>query len=123
MCRKCYNKHLRTQNPVKYSYQTLKDNSKRRNKEFNLTLEEFTEFCIKTDYLIGKGKRKESYSIDRRDNTKGYTLDNIRIMTLSENSRKSTKTLEVYYCEYERKLIATVRSNNIELGESDDCPF
>ena len=67
----------------------LKHNAKRRQKEFDLTYEQFIEFCIETDYLVGKGKTKHSYSIDRIDNSKGYTLSNIRILTLSANSQKS----------------------------------
>jgi hypothetical protein len=35
-----------------------------------------------------------SYSIDRVDNTRGYTMDNICIMSLKANKMKSNGTLE-----------------------------
>lgn len=124
LCARCYNRYQRKNNPILYAYQTLKDNSKRRGKDFLLTLEEFTQFCIKTDYIKGKGKKSESYSIDRIDNTKGYLVSNIRILTLSENSRKGTKVLEAYWDEYERRLVAKViEIKTQDGGSSEDCPF
>ena len=121
LCAKCYNRYQRKNNPIQYAYQTLKDNSKRRGKEFLLTLEEFTQFCIKTEYIKGKGKKSESYSIDRIDNTKGYIVSNIRILTLSENSRKGTKVLEAYWDEYERRLVAKVIEIKNQDSSSEDC--
>lgn len=110
-CYSCAKRRYAKKNPVKYAYQVLRNNAKRRNKVFTLTFDEFKEFCYKYDYLAGRGKKKESYSIDRIDNTKGYTRDNIQVLTLSENSRKATKTLNAYYCEYEGKVIASVNTH------------
>ena len=88
-----YNRRYRAKNPVKYAYDTLKHNAKRRGKYFDLSFEDFQKFCYEFDYIQGKGKTKKSYSIDRIDNDKGYTIDNIRILTLEENSRKHTEVL------------------------------
>ena len=77
-----------------YCYSTLKANAKRRGKEFTISFSEFKEFCYKTDYLRGKGKRQDSYSIDRIDNDRGYTLENIRVLSIAENSRKGAKVLQ-----------------------------
>lgn len=74
--------------PESYTYSLLKSNAKRRGKEFTLTLEEFKTFCQETGYLQGKGKKKKSMSIDRIDHTKGYSIDNIQILSLSENGIK-----------------------------------
>ena len=92
-CSSCKTRKWRESNPVRYCYQSLKDNSKRRGIEFSLTFEEFSEFCIETDYLIGKGKTKDSFSIDRRDPNEGYVRSNIRILTLGENASKRRKIL------------------------------
>jgi hypothetical protein len=94
ICSTCRSRKSRQKNPVKYCYNNLKHNAKRRGIEFALTLEEFIQFCHETNYLAGKGRTKASYSIDRIDNNKGYTLDNIRVITLSENSKKGNKKLE-----------------------------
>ncbi len=80
-------------NPVRYSWQSHKDNAKRRNIEFDLTFDQFKEFCEEVDLLTKKGKHKRSYTIDRIDNTKGYTIGNIQKLTRKENSSKGTKVL------------------------------
>ncbi len=82
---------------MKAAYYALRDNSKRRGKEFTLTLQEFEQFCYQTKYLAGRGRSVDSYSIDRIDNTKGYTAENIRVLTVSENSKKHTKLLVYDY--------------------------
>lgn len=74
--------------PDKYAYKNLKTNAKRRGKEFSLTFEEFIEFAIKHNYIAGKGITKTGLHIDRIDNRKGYTIDNIQVLTNSENIRK-----------------------------------
>lgn len=95
-------RRYRAKNPIRYAYHNLKSNSKRRGKEFDLTFEQFKEFCYKTNYIQGKGITKDSYSIDRKDNDKGYTIDNIRILTVSENSKKGNKQL-VFDWDYEER--------------------
>jgi len=66
----------------------LKSNAKRRGKFFDLTLEQFKTFCIDTGYMAGKGKKATSLSIDRIDVEKGYTIDNLQILTLTANTVK-----------------------------------
>lgn len=88
VCSKHHMQQVRKANPMKCCYTNLKANAKRRGHAFLLTYQEFEEFCIATDYIAGKGRTRESYSIDRIDPTKGYQLDNIQRMTVSENSKK-----------------------------------
>ncbi len=107
-CASCVKRKYAERHPVKYAYAVLKNNAKRRGVYFDLTLEQFSQFCVKYDYLSGRGKKSESLSIDRIDNTQGYTLSNIRVLTLSENSAKGTKTLNAYYDYVERKVVASV---------------
>lgn len=83
-------RYTKAMSPISYVYNSLKSNAKRRNKDFKLTLEEFTKFCEETNYMSKRGKTGKSASIDRIDNNKGYEVGNIRILTLSENSQKWT---------------------------------
>lgn len=76
-------------NPLTYTYNSLKCNARRRGKPFDLTFIQFSKFCIDSNYMKLKGKTKNQYSIDRIDPTKGYSIDNIQILTVSENSTKS----------------------------------
>lgn len=82
---------VRKNNPMRASYTALKNNAYRRGHSFSLTFAEFTQFCYETDYIAGKGRTKKSFSIDRIDPSKGYHIDNIQCMTVSENSRKSNR--------------------------------
>jgi hypothetical protein len=86
-CNTCQSKKYRAKYPLKYWYRIVKYNAKRRNKTFTLTIEEFETFCIKTGYDKNKGKTAFSLSIDRINPLLGYSMDNIRAITLSENSK------------------------------------
>lgn len=87
-CHRHHAQHQKETNPVGYFYSHLKQNAKRRGKEFKLTLEEFKQFCEETNYIELKGKTAKSASIDRIDPTKGYEIGNIQILSLSDNSKK-----------------------------------
>jgi len=88
ICTKCIKRKYRENNKMKASYQNLKDNSKRRGKDFSLTFEEFKAFCIKTEYITKKGKNKDGYTIDRKEQDKGYHSWNIQVLTNSNNVKK-----------------------------------
>lgn len=61
--------------------------------------EEFVEFGLKDSkfnslfkkYKRSKGKRAKSPSVDRIKSTRGYTLDNIQFLSLSDNVKKTKK--------------------------------
>lgn len=91
VCGMHHMRQVRAKNPVRASYTALKANALRRGHSFSLTIEEFTQFCYETNYIAGKGRTKQSFSIDRKDPTKGYHLYNIQVMTVSENSKKSNR--------------------------------
>jgi hypothetical protein len=88
ICTTCKTRKYRAKNPLKYWYDTLKSNARRRGKEFTLTLEQFQEFCIKTGYDESKGRTADSLSVDRVDDTQGYHYYNIQAITVSDNSKK-----------------------------------
>jgi hypothetical protein len=88
-CHKHRKRYQKENNTLTYVYGFLKNNAKRRGKSFELTKEEFKQFCEETGYLELRGKKAKSASIDRIDPRKGYSIDNIQILTLAENSSKS----------------------------------
>lgn len=93
ICCTCKSKRYKEKYVLNYIFQTLKDNAKRRGKDFTLTLDEFKEFCEKTGYDKKRGKTAWSLSIDRRDPCLGYSKDNIRAITLSDNSKLANGTI------------------------------
>jgi hypothetical protein len=71
-------------------------NAKRRRKPFDLTLEQFSNFCMKTGYGELKGKTATSLSVDRIRSWEGYTVNNIRAISLSDNTKlRNDPTYEV----------------------------
>lgn len=116
-CNTCNHKKWKTkndQNKMRYAYNNLKQNSKRRGKHFDLSFEQFQEFCYKTDYIRGVGKKSESYTIDRIDNNLGYTVDNIVCIPKGENSRKGTKTLHFDYQYPEHAFVSSYNPHKKE---------
>jgi hypothetical protein len=75
-------------NPLRYCYNNLRTNARRRGKPFELTFAEFSAFAVETDYINKRGTGSESFTIDRIDPTKGYTPDNIQVLTNAQNVRK-----------------------------------
>lgn len=73
---------------MKSAYQNLKHNAKRRGKVFEITFEDFEKFCIKTNYIAGKGVQKNSFHIDRKEETKGYEYSNLQVLTNTQNVKK-----------------------------------
>ena len=87
-CYSCLQRHYKEKHPLRYCYNTLRSNAKRRYKGFGITFAEFEQFCKDTGYIEGKGKTKTSLSIDRIYNFQGYDFTNMRVLTLSANSKK-----------------------------------
>jgi hypothetical protein len=90
-CSKHSKRYQKEKNEVSYVYNNAKSNAGRRKILFTLTLDEFKLFCKETNYLNLRGKKAGSASIDRVDPLKGYSYDNIQIMSLAENSAKMHK--------------------------------
>jgi hypothetical protein len=86
-CGKCRARQWRENHPLSYAFAKLRNRAKERGHDFKLTREQFEKFAHDTGYRIMSGKKAHCFSINRKDSTKGYTLDNIECLTLSENSR------------------------------------
>ncbi len=105
ICYKCKTRKHREKNPVKAAYDALKHNAKRRGKVFTITFADFKKFCRKTKYMAGRGRMKDSFSIDRIDPAKGYEPGNLQLLTISENSSKGKKLLVYDYVTKYAKVI------------------
>lgn len=88
LCNTHYSDYWAKKNPVKYAFFNLKKSAKRRGKEFTITYEDFEKWATEVDLIKKHGKTAISYHIDRIDNSKGYTPDNIQLLTNSDNVKK-----------------------------------
>lgn len=95
----------RKQNPVKYILKDAKRRAKQKNLEFSLSEKDISipDICpislIKLQ-LNDRSLRQNSPSLDRIDNSKGYTPDNVRIISNRANAIKRDATVD----EIERLL-------------------
>lgn len=109
-CNTCKTQAYRKRNPERYTWQALKDNAKRRNIPFNLSFNDFLQFCRKFSYMKGKGIQKESLTIDRiiEGREVGYTKDNIQVLKNGDNVRKFFK-FKYEWCEYDKEMKSNSR--------------
>jgi hypothetical protein len=108
LCHKHYWRLQKERHPLSVRYNNFKSKAKQRGIAVEITLEEFKEFCHRTGYCIVKGRRGKNATIERPDPLRGYTVDNMELLTFSDNSRKGA-TLD--------KLMIQA------LGEEGDIPF
>lgn len=97
-----YNYTWRTKNPKAYLIQNAKARAKKKNWEFNLTPEDF-EIPLKCPVLgitleltWGEGIKDNKPSLDRIDCKKGYTKENVRVLSWRANNLLSDGSLEEF---------------------------
>jgi len=88
LCHKHHKRRQKELNPIGYFFNLLKQNAKRRGKEFKLALWEFRQFCSETNYLEVKGRSGRAKTIDRIDPNKGYEIGNIQLLSNRANAAK-----------------------------------
>lgn len=116
-CHSCIQEKKKQKDTVKYAYWTLRNNAKRRGKVFKLTLEQFREFAHKTNYMVGKGKQKESYHIDRINEAGAYAADNIQVLSNTENVRKFLRY------EYDQNGVPASFTTQTTKPDTEQHPF
>ena len=122
-CSTCSSRNYRKKNPIRCSFLNLRANSKRRGIEFTLTLDQFNDFCFASDYISGKGKKSESFSIDWIDPLRGYIADNIQVLTLADNVRKHrTKKILIYDYQFP-EMTTVIRPKVQNFISSPSDPF
>lgn len=123
-CYKCLYEKQKAKDPVKWAYGILRRNARRRGKSFEITLQEFAQFCYETEILHGRGRTSTSYHIDRIDDELGYTKDNLQVLTNSQNIRKeNARRRKVVSYDYLTGQ-AAVRETQYSIFPNDpNCPF
>ena len=96
-------------------YCTLRDHAKARGIEFKITLDYWRGLVDAFAYY--EPREDEALSIDRVDPTKGYIEGNIRVVTVSLNSFKSTR--EQYLPEHVQHMLERKR----EQTRSENAKF
>lgn len=91
-----------TNKDLKSLYNQLKASAKKRGIVFDINMNDLNDLSfpltcpvLKIPLKFNHGSVKDdSYSIDRKDSSKGYTVDNIIVISYRANKLKSDATLE-----------------------------
>lgn len=83
-------KKWRQDNPERYLFLSARARAKRKGLEFTLDVKD----VVIPEVCPVLGINMESPSLDRKDNSKGYTKDNTRVISNRANSLKKDATLE-----------------------------
>jgi len=101
LCKQCNSNRVKSLSPEWKMYQRAKQRCKNNNREFSITVEDITipDVCpvlgIKLNMNSGKsGAYRNSPSLDRIDNNKGYTKENIQVISQLANAMKGHATNE-----------------------------
>jgi hypothetical protein len=95
-CPKCKSRRYRAKHQLVSTLDSRKRRAEQRGIPWDITLDQWAAFCLRTNYLELKGTGPNDMCIDRInvDPRKGvwwYHIDNIRMITNSENSIKGNK--------------------------------
>lgn len=116
LCNTHRSQKSRLKDPVKYAFNCKKHRAEERDIFWDLTLDQFRQFCHETEYMNKKGQTLGSYNVDRiiEGKTPGYTISNIQILEKLENIRKYKK-----YDEQTKKAVDVVEV----IVNPEDLPF
>jgi hypothetical protein len=90
-CRRCRQRRFMEDNPVSYTFSQLKKSARRRGIPFLLSMADWESFCEATGYHYLRGRTADELSIDRKRDGDPYSIDNIQILTVSENTAKGNR--------------------------------
>jgi hypothetical protein len=95
LCKRCNSERVKSQTPEWKMHQRAKQRCKDNGREFNLLVSDIVipDICpilgIKLNMNSGRpGAYRNSPSLDRIDNSKGYTKDNIQVISQLANAMK-----------------------------------
>ena len=120
ICSKHHSIWYKNTHPLKYHFNLLRCTAKRRGKEFTLTFEKYRQLAEESDLQNHRGKTAASFSVDRKDSSKGYTDDNVRICTMGENSSKGCRG---EWNQWLSKTLEDATNHEDDPVAADNCPF
>lgn len=105
LCARCRDRIWRSRHPEHHLWNNLKKSAKRRGIQFTITVEEFKQFSDANGLVATVGRGAESATVDRIDSSRGYSLDNLRVLSNRENGRLGGfQAASAHYTEEENPL-------------------
>lgn len=88
-CPTCANRRWRAAHPVEHMYYMIRASALRCEIPITIKRWQWVLWCRWHGLTHRGGLKGDSWTIDRVDASRGYSLDNIQLMTMRENSRKA----------------------------------
>lgn len=121
-CAACDVLKSRVDDPLRWILARVRMNAKKKNNICTLKskydLPKIPEYCpvfpwLKLRYAVGEGRRPESLSIDRIDNTRGYVPGNLMFMSWRANRLKHNATLQELeaFGKFAKKVLKKLKSS------------
>lgn len=104
LCKMHYLQQWRKEHEYETLWHMLKSSAKRRDIEFNITVDELRAEIGKTPYMQNKGRFLENYNIDRIRQLEGYKPGNIQVITKEENLDKWHKQEKTVWNRFKRTM-------------------
>lgn len=116
LCSTHRSQQSRMKDPIKYAFYCKRHRAKERGIFWDLTLDEWREFCHETEYMNKKGRTIGSFDVDRivEGKTPGYTKTNIQILEKVKNIKKYKK-----YDQQSKKAVEVIEI----IFPEEDLPF
>jgi hypothetical protein len=99
LCNKCNSERVKCTSPESKMFQRAKGRAKQKNLDFDITVKDIIipKYCpiLGTELICKSGKpggQKNSPALDRKDSKRGYTKDNIQVISHLANMMKSHAT-------------------------------
>lgn len=124
MCIKCSSLIGLNKINIKPKYQGLltkiKNSARKKNIDFDLNLDDLLKFvkidkctyCENTIYWNSKNSNR--YNLDRMDNSKGYTKDNLVVCCWNCNNTKSNRFTHSEFIKFKPVLINIMKERRVE---------
>lgn len=95
-CRRQYHTLVKTENPQKVLWWNAKSRAKRKGLEFTIRPSDIVipKVCPLFGIPLDSRDRLHAPSLDRRDSSKGYTPDNVFVISFKANRLKSNATVD-----------------------------
>lgn len=88
ICSRCLMLRWRANNPKRAAWNWLHRSAQKRDIPVKITFEQFVAWGDKHGYFDRKGRQKWNLTIERKDSTRGYELDNMEVLIMSANAAK-----------------------------------
>lgn len=100
LCHKHFARRRRESDPVGVRYNQLVQNAKKRGWRVLFSIDKFRQWCEETGYILQKGRRGFSATIDRIDPRIDYHIGNIQILTNRANASKGATVPDDCECPF-----------------------